>query len=269
MRIASRVVGISGVAPAANANIPLEVNRRYHTLKLLTTIAGVATLASSVVSTVKVKVNEGTIWEVSVARLLKFNASIGLPDPVGILTLHFSRPDLADIINEEATAFDMFGERSFRVEPTMVNTANVELAAIAYYDFKPNVGADGNPSKIILRLNEYTESFPNGTKDWTTLNKTLPILRILLDAAGTIPAVEVKADDLAVFEATASANSSMLGNYGVDATQFKFPLAFNFTNRLDDGLLVTRSLNVRVTSGAAQDVTALMETFSTTYALAA
>ena len=269
MRIANRVVGISGVAAGANANIPLEVNRRYHTIKLLTTIAGVATLASSVVSTIKCKVNEATIWEVSVAKLLKYNARNGLADETGILTLHFSRPDLADIINEEATAWDMFNERSFRIEATMVNTANVELAAIAYYDFKPNLNAAGAPAKIILRLNEYTESFPNGSKDWTTLNKTLPILRILLDAAGTIPAVEVKADDLVVQEPTALANSSMLGDYGIDATQFKFPIVFNFTNRLDDGLLATRSLNVRVTSGAAQDVTALMETLSTSYALAA
>lgn len=263
MRIENRVVGISGVASGANANIPLEINRRYHTIKLKTTLAGVATLASTVLDRIRVKVNETAIWDVSVARLLKFNAAIGLPDAVGVLSLHFSRPDLADIVNEEATAFDMFGERSFRIEPVIKVVANPGIEAAAWYDFKPNVDAGtGQSSKMILRLFEATESFPTGIKDWTTLNKTRPILRTFLDAASAISEVNVIADDLNVFEGKVLENASMLADYGIDATQFQFPVCFNFTNRLDDGLLVGKSLNFRVTSSATQDVTALMETMS-------
>lgn len=262
MRLSTRIVAVSGVARNASATVPLDVGRRYHTIKLITSLASVATVASGVIASVIVKVNESSVWEASAAQLLKFNASIGLPDPTGVLTLHFSRPDLADIINEEATAFDLFGERSARIEVKMADVANVELTAVQYYDFKPNVDATGNPAKIILRLNSFTESFPNGTKDWVTLNKTRPITRILLDAASTLSAVEVKADDLTVFEAPSLVNTSMLGDYGIDATQYKFPVVFNFTNRLEDALLVSKSLNVRVTSSAAQDVTALVESLS-------
>lgn len=263
MRIASRVTGISGIAANAPATVPLPVNRRYHTIKLFTTLAGVAALASSVVTEIKAKVNEKTIWEVSVAELLKHNALIGLPDPDGVLSLHFSRPDLADIINEEATAWDMFGEASFRLEVKMANNATASFEAFSYYDQIPNLAADGRtPAKVVLRLKSLTETFSAGQKDWTTLPKDRPILRILLDAAGTIPHVDVNADDFMVYEASAAVNASMLADYGINAAQFKYPLVFNFTNRINDGLMVTRSLNVRVTSGASQNISALMETLS-------
>lgn len=264
MRINNRIVGVSGVARAASATVPLEVNRRYHTVKLNTTIAGTDTVASSVISKILVKVNEAQIWEATATELLDFNASIGLPDPTGILSLHFSRPDLADIINEEATAFDLFGERSARIEVTMADTANVGFTAVEYYDLKPNVDAQGNPAKIIMRLNRFTETFPVGTKDWVTINKTRPITRILLQGANGIESVEVKADDRTIFEASAIVNKSMLTNYGIVATVHKFPVIFNFTNRLEDALLVSKSLNLRVTHGAGlgQDVTALVESIS-------
>lgn len=264
MRQKRTVTGISGVARNAQANVPLEVNRRYHTLVFLTALAGVATVGTGVVSKWDVLVNEKSVWQVSTADLLKYNASIGLPDPVGQVSFHFSGPDLADITNEEATAFDMFGERSFRIVPTMADVANVELKAEAFYDFIPNRNAQGQPAKLIRRLNSFRESFPAGRKDWTTLDKTRPILRILLDAATAFPddGVEVIADDQTVFEGSLAVNKAMIGRYGIDGTQHKAPLVFNFTNRIDDALLVTKSLNVRVTNTAPQDVSALMETFS-------
>jgi len=212
-----------------------------------------------------VVVNEKGVWEVSVARLLKFNQAIGLPDPVGVLTLHFSRPDLADIVNEEATAFDMFGEGSFRVEPVVKVVAHPGVEAVQIYDFKPNVGPDGQPSKMIIRLNESTDSFPAGIKDWTTLNKSRPILRAYLDGASAIDKVEVIADDLTVFDSKPAANRALLADYGIDGTVHQFPVCFNFTNLLDDGLLVATALNFKVTSSAAQDITALMETLSFSY----
>lgn len=265
MRMINRVVGISGVSSGSNANIPLPVGRRYHTLKLKTTLAGVAAAAGSVIDMIRVKVNESTIWELSAAQLLKFNTAIGLPDTDGILTLHFSRPDLADIINEEATAFDMFGESSFRVEAVIKAVADPGIEAVAYFDTKPNVNpATGQAAKMILRLFTYTESFPLGTKDWTTLNKTRPILRTFLDSAGAgvISQVDVIADDITVFESKVLENVSMLKDYGIVGGTHKFPVVFNFTNRLDDGLLVAKSLNFKVTSSAAQDITAVMETLS-------
>lgn len=268
MRLKRTITGISGVARNAQANIPLDVNRRYHSIVLLTSLAGVATIASGVVSSLEVFVNEKAVWSVSVADLLKHNAAIGLPDPAGQVTLNFSRPDLADIINEEATAFDMFNERSFRIVPKMADVANVELKAEAYYDFTPNLASDGKtPAKFILWLNSYRETFPGGKKDWVTLDKTRPILRIYLDAAAAFPdsGVEVMADDLTVFEGSLLVNKNMLGKYGIDATQHRAPICFNFTNRLDDGLLVSKSLNVKITNDAAQDVTALMETFTTQF----
>ena len=265
MRIKRTITGISGVARNAQANVPFEVNRRYHSIVFITSLAGVATIASGVVSKWDVLVNEKSVWQVSTADLLKYNTAIGLPDPDGQVTFNFSRPDLADIINEEATAFDMFGERSFRIVPTMADVANVELKGEMYYDFQPNRDAQGNPTKVVLRLNSYRESFPAGRKDWTTLDKTRPILRIMLDAAAAFPddGVEVLADDLTVFEGSLAVNANMLGKYGVNAAGYRAPIAFNFTNRLDDGLLISKSLNVRITNNAAQDVSALLETFST------
>jgi hypothetical protein len=265
MRLKRTISGISGVARNAQANVPLEVNRRYHSIVLLTALAGVATIASGVIAKIEVLVNEKSVWDISAAELLTYNTSIGLPDPTGQVTLNFSRPDLADIVNEEATAFDMFGERAFRLRVTMADVANVELNGESYYDFTPNRDAQGNPSKIVLRLNSFRESFPVGRKDWTTLDKTRPILRIMLSAGAAFPdnGVEVLADDLTVFEGSLAVNANMLGKYGIAAAGYRAPIAFNFTNRLDDGLLVSKGLNVRINNTTAQDVSALMETFST------
>lgn len=267
MRLKRTITGISGVARNAQANIPLEVDRRYHSIVLLTSLAGVATIASGVVASLECQVNSKPVWSVSVADLLKWNASIGLPDPNGQVTLNFSRPDLADIINEEAVAWDMFGEKSFRIVPKMADVANVELNAEAYYDLTPNRDEQGNPRKLVLWLNSYRESFPAGRKDWVTLERSRPITRLLLDAATAFPdnGVEVIADELPVFEGSLAVNANMLGKYGINAAQHRAPICFNFTNRLDDGLLVTKSLNVRLTNSVAQDVSAFMESLSTSF----
>ena len=116
MRICNRITGISGVTAGGLATVPLEVARRYHTIKFKTFINGVAALASNVIDMVRAKVNGGTIWELTAAQILKLNAAANLADADGEVTLHFSDPSRADIIDEEATAWDLFDERTFKIE---------------------------------------------------------------------------------------------------------------------------------------------------------
>lgn len=269
MRISNRITGISGVVSGGLATIPLEVNRRYHTIKLQTFSNGSAAAASTVIDMVRVKVNEQTIWELTAAQLLKLNALDRIANATGELSLNFSNPALADIIDEEATAFDLFGERSFKIElvlKTLAGGAVPTIEGTAIFDFGGTFDrASGRRVKTIVRRSYITQAVPAGVYDLTTLSIKNPILRILLDGAEDITAVEVRADNLSVIEASSVINARILADYGIDATQFKYPVCFNFTNRLTDFLAVSSSLNVKLTSANSQTLTAISETITPDY----
>lgn len=87
-----------------------------------------------------------------------------------------------------------------------------------------------------------------------------PIQRIWLQpSTGTIDYVEVTRDGALVHEATKAENAAVLADYGLDATQFEYPVVFDFDQQITSALLVDRELNVRVTSSASNSLTAIVE----------
>ena len=137
-----------------------------------------------------------------------------------------------------------------------------------WYDFGRNYKRDaaGNPTreavKMIVRRGYITQAVPAGKYDLTTISIKDPILRLWLDGAEVISEVEVKADSLSIFEAKVFENVSMLADYKIDGTQFKFPIVFDFTNRVVDFLQVSRSLTVTFWNANAQTATVISETLT-------
>ncbi len=272
MRINNRITGISGVTAGGLATIPLEVNRRYHTIKLKTFIDGAAADADDVIDMVRIKVNGVSIWEITAKMNLDLNASNNLDDATGELTLHFSDPSRADVVDEQMTAFDLFDERSFKIElvlktPAASGVPRVE--GIAWFDYERTYERDAagapilsRPVKSIIRRGYITQAVPAGSYDLTTLPIKDPILRLWLNGDQTITKVEVLSDSISIFESEVFENTRMLANYGIDATVFKFPVLFDFTNRLMDFLRVTRALNVKLTSAVGQNLVVLHETLT-------
>lgn len=275
MRIQNRITGISGVTAGGLATVPMEVNRRYHTIKFKTFINGAAALASNVIDMVRAKVNGNTIWELTAAQILKLNASAQLADADGEVTLHFSDPSRADIIDEEATAWDLFDERTFKIELVLKTPGGGGVPLVEgamWFDFGRNYRRDaaGNLTreavKMIVRRSYITQAVPAGKYDLTTLSIKDPILRLWLDGAEVISEVEVKADSLSIVESKVFENVRMLANYKIDATQFKFPIIFDFTNRVVDFLQVSRSLLVTFWNANSQTVTIISETLTASFA---
>lgn len=263
MRFLNRITGIEGVVSQGLATFSLPTGPRYHALKLRTFLNGNANAVGGVVERVRIKVNEVTIWDIATARLLAEAQLNGLTLAVGELPLFFSEPWRADKVDEQLTAWDTFGERSFKVELVMANTgADVPLiSGVSIFDYGATI-VEGQRRKSIIKKLEYTFNAPNGSFDIDTLNIRYPILRLLMAAGGAINEVEVTADSVRVLEISNAANAQNLANYGLNAAAFAFPVLFDYTEQLTDFLEVSKSLNVRVASGAAQPITIVQETIA-------
>lgn len=260
MRIVNRIAGIEGVAAGATVSFKLPVNRRYHALKLFTTVDGAATAASTVIDRVRMFVNGPAVVDATVARLLS-RALLNRKTPaVGELPLPFSEPWRADKEDEQITAWDMFGETSFEVQLQMAAAPGgvPGVTGFAEFDYGQTL-VNGQPVKEIIRLVEVGKNAVLGLNDFDNLPIRWPIQRVLLFGASAINSVEVTQDGNKVYEVTTAQNAAMLDDFGLDASQARFPICFDFTERITDSLRVARDLNVRFDSAAAQAVTALVE----------
>lgn len=258
-----RITGITGVVAGGTGTFAPPVGPRYFGIKLGTFVDGVATAASTVLSRIRLKMNSVTIWDVSVARLMKDKALGGVANAVGELSLDFADPSRADKVDERLTAWDTFGERSFEVElvcaaaPGGVPSVN----GVLIYDNGATV-VNGQRVKTIVKKLETTRQIGSGYADIDDLEIRHPIQRLLIDSTQAITEAEVTADGVAVWQVTTVQNARFLADYGLDATQFTYPLCFDYDEQLSSFLEVRQTLNVRLLSGAAATVTILQETLA-------
>lgn len=260
MRYINRITGIEGVVSGGLATFSLPTGPRYHALKLSTFLDGAPEPYDQMIDRVRLKVNEISIWDVSAASLYSEN---GMEDQSGsnnaILPLFFSNPARADKVDEALTAWDTFGERSFKVE-LQLKSGLVGVPTIvgqSIFDYGATI-VNGQRVKTIVKKTEATFNAPSGFYDIDTLNIRYPILRLLMKkAADDINEVEVTADSVRVLETTKAQNTQNLLDYGLDASLFAFPICFDYTEQLTDFLEVSKSLNVRVNSTASGAITVI------------
>lgn len=267
LRLTNKIVGITGVVQGATANVTLDVGPRYHALVFQTRVNGTLTAAATVIDTVRIKVNETVIRELTAAQILAINALNGLTADTGELSIFFSEPGRADKVDEEATAWQTAGERSFKVElkiKTLANAGDVPtVEGLAVYDYeRPTVQTANGPVlvKNIVRHTTQAHALASGTNNITTLERLNPILRILFAGSAALTEYEVKADSTVVREGSKFQNDNLLKAYQLNPAAFTLPIVFDYTERLDHYLVVGQSLNVRLTSASAQDVVSITET---------
>jgi hypothetical protein len=260
MRKINRIAGIEGVSSGATVTVKLPVNRRYHGLKFFVTNNGSAVAASTVIDRVRLFVNGKSQRDITAARAIIIATLNGVAPATGELPIQFSEPWRADKIDEQILAWDLFGESSFEVQLQLKGSlTNPTVSGIAIFDAGQTL-IDGRVTKNIMRQHELGKNAVSGLNDFDNLSRDLPIHRILLDAASTINSVEVTADDNKVYEVLKAENARLLADYGLVSTAVEFPICFDFTEQvLGDALVVSKSLNVRFDSSAAQAVTALVE----------
>lgn len=263
-RLIKRITDIKGTNQGGTAIAALDVGPRYFSTTFNVYVNNTLTAVTDVVDRVRVKVNEKTIWDVSAARLLKRWNFNNPALATGILVLDFAPASRADKTDELYSAFDTFGEKSFTVELVLKTLAEdtdvIRITGVASLDFGAWVNrATGQREKHPIYLTEVSDNLISGAADLTKISIRKPIQRVFFDTAATISLVEVDADGSRVHEASVTENNAILKPYGLDGSVFKYVYAPDYSEQIEDHLIVQKTLNVRVTANASEPVFALVE----------
>lgn len=276
MRRYEPVAGVEGVSPGNSATAKLPDNRRHLMLKLAVsaTKGGAPTTdPKDVIESVIQQVKGKTIREELASDILAIQKLNGITDdPSNILNLYYAEPNRAAVNDELLTAWDTFGgvKHDFTLKVKLKSDVTApSIKVVDVYDLSVMTAQSGAQVRQILKRTPYTYNF--GTVgDITNLPVDLPIQRIYLKGATqVIQGVKVIVNDTeTVFEMTRAENKSALNDYGLNAEAFGangFPLCFDIEQQILKRLEGIRSLTVRVTSAAAQQVTAIVEQVAPDY----
>lgn len=268
MRNVNYINGVTGVAAGATATTDIPVGCRYHALKLFlaATIGGnpstdpTAILATG--NSVQVICDGVTIRSLSPSQIIKIAALNGITAAAGELPLYFSEPWRASVIGEESTSWPMYYNRKLTLQTTFAAGAvNPSQVVMASYDYARNV-SDGKEFMAIVKQLNIQDQAPAGQYDFLLVPKVFPIQRVHFSAsAGNITSVTVYRNSDKLREGTTAQNSAFLKDYKIDASQFSYPVVFDFEQQISSPLIVAQSdaLDFQVTSSQANTLTALVE----------
>lgn len=263
-RLGNYVAGIQGVASGGIATVNVPVNRRYHSLRILTTnAAGTLTDSTTIVSLVELVVNGIVIRSGAPATFINIAKTYRYTPPTGEIPIFFTEfwrnesPESA-----EATSWDLFGQQTFVVRLTFLSPGGgVGIQSIlADFDTKRNTytNAQGQlvPFLAIVKQTDISIVAASGLNDITTIPTAWPIQRIYTDiSANAVSKVEVYADNnVKVWEATKAENQIYLNANDITATFFEYPIVFDYDDRVESNLK-TQNLDVRVTTTGAATLT--------------
>ena len=259
-RFVNYIPGLQGVASGGIATVNAPVNRRYHSLRILATnAAGVLTDATTIISLVELVVNGVTIRSgapatfINLAKFYKYTPATG---EIPIFFTEFWRNESPQAA--EATSWDMYGQQTFVIRLTFLSPGGgVGVQSIlADFDGQRNMRRDaaGNmvPFLAIMKQTDITIVGANGTNDVTTIPVNWPIQRLFVDvSANAISSVQFFGDNnVKVWEATKAENALMLNANDLAATNFEYPIPFDYDDKLSSNLS-TSTLDLRiVTTGA-------------------
>lgn len=265
MRNVNYVNGVNGVVAGGVATVDVPVGVRYHALKafLAATVSGSPSTDPTEILDYSRLIADGVvIRDLPPSYILKIAALNGITPATGELPSYFSEPWRASVTGEEATSWPMYYTRKLTLEMKFKSTAVAPSCVVMVsYDYAKNV-SDGKEFASIVKQLTYANTVPSGNFDFTTLPKTFPIQRIhLLVSTGSVTSIEVYRNNEKVREGTAAQNSAFLKDYGIDASQFSYPIVFDFEQQISSPLIVqpADSFNVRVNSSAGNTLTALVE----------
>lgn len=279
MRLINYINGVEGVAAGGTAVGNIPVGRRYHGLKafITATVGGnPSTDPTAIIDYSRLYVNGVVIRDLTPTQTIAIAALMGITAAASELPHYFSDPTCRTLEGEEATSWDMM-DRTVAGKCTLevkfkAGAVAPAMTVLAEFDYARNIVVkDGKPEFFLAIIKQLAQTYnaPQGAYDVTTLPVKFPIQRILLAAsAGTITNVEVKRDGEIVQESTTAQNSAFLKDRGFDATQFSFPILFDYTHQLTDALTGVnfgsnpsgiKDLNVKVTSSQANTLTVLTE----------
>ena len=277
MRIVEKIAGIEGVAVGGEAIIKLPVNRRYHWIKCYVagTANSVALSADKLVTTIRQYVSTKLTRDTDATFcrwLPQFN---GLSAPASnVIPLYYSEPWRATVMDEQASAWDVFGETEFTIKVAFAATDGEstphEITGLTFYAYACYDGGQATITKngqtaVVRNIVKQLPTFVNaagGQHDVTQIPTANPIQRLYIKGV-TPTRVEVIADGFKVKEQTPDELTEELKDYGfnnaVSGAPVTFVAVFDPAQQLFDALAVQRDLVVRVYSDAGGQMPMIVE----------
>ena len=268
MRQLKRITGIEGVAPSGRARIKLPVNARYFALNFFTTLNGAAAAADSIIERVRLYVNGLPMWDVPASYLLARVLREGRTLAVGELPLDFADASRADKIDEAVTAWNLFGETSFEAELTFKAQAAgavVSVDGVREIDYGQTVDAKGNVLKQITKIITLSKNANGGINDVDNIPTRDAIQRITFFGNSLPTEYWVDADQNRVVEGTDAQLARIYAKAGHVAQAGSTTLRFDYTEKIDDFLVVRNDLNVRFNVPAAGALDLMIESLAPSF----
>jgi len=264
MRQNTLVNGLSAITAGTTATARLTPGRRYHGLTLFTTSGSTpaACVASTIIGEIRLIVGTKTIRKITAAQILAIAALNKITVPTGELPIFFSEPWRASVMGEEATSWDLtqIPGTPFIIQIDMLTgTTNPGVVIVEHWDKLTNVDQNKKPFLEIVYQSSLFKNVATGDQDITEIDIDHFIQRILFTAGSGITKALVVRDGETVHELTKTQNDDMLNDHGLVGSAFDYALVFDYTQQVTDALSIAKSLDVRVTSGGTQTLTALIE----------
>lgn len=268
-RFVNYIPGIAGVGNGALATVNAQVNRRYHSLRILTTnAAGTLTDPTLIVSQVELVVNGVTIRQGAPATFINIAKTYRYTPGTGEIPIFFTEfwrnesPRAAEV-----TSWDMYNQSSFVIRLTFLTpgSGGVGIQSIlADYDLQRNQRRV-NKSKTdvpewvtenylaIVKQTDTSQNANSGTNDMTTIPTAWPILRIFIDVStSSITSYQLFIDNnVKQNEGTKTENQYILNANDITATFFELPLIFDYDDKVLDSNLRTQTIDLRYVTAAA------------------
>jgi hypothetical protein len=261
MRFIRRITGIEGVYPGAATRNKLPTNRRYHGVTYFLTAAGVRTDVSTLIDKVRIYVNGITMWDVPASALLAEAARSGRTLAVGELPIEFSDPMRADKIDEQITAWDLFGEVSFEVELVLKDVADIGITGLMEFDFGQNKVGDKVLKQVVKKFS-LAKNANAGENDLDNIPIRDAIQRLTFFAASVPTDFKVDVDGNTVLESNTADLERIYIKHGFVPVGGSASLRFDYTERIEDFLVARKDMNVRFKVANAGLVTCVVESLA-------
>lgn len=250
----------------------------------------------ALLSTCKLLVNGTVMRDISARLTLMLSQAVGVNGVLGDLDFYFTEPSRNWIRNNEATSWDLAGQNTFVISPT-INSGYLSPSITGEIEFdylRNSKTVNGVAQANLEPITHHIQTPLIGGSASGTINAitTIPInypiarLWLLGSSPGNITALELIADGAKRLEGSVTDINSMYEKYGFQFGQAGYlnqnqtsakPLGFNPVNYFDTAFIsdvsgrysralrCVQSLSLRVTSTTAQTLTIMVEALPGNY----
>ncbi len=274
MRRYEPIAGLTVGASGSDSTIPVPVNRRLLALRLYaqgTNAVPATVYGAAVLADIQVYVGTKLVRNLLAQEALDIANANGLnivPSATVGLPIFFIEPWRASVMDEQVTAWDVFGAPAVTVKArTKAGLTAVTLSAVLDYDDGFTTNAGGQRVLNIIKHEPINLGMLGTISDQISpvIPVDMPIQRMYLypDPGVTIQAVKVTVNgNQVVQDMTQAQNIEFLADYKMVAGSgngVMYPVVFDANQQIFDGLPVSSSIKLHIQQSAAGTIKIVLE----------